>query len=467
MKLYKFVLFLCFVSINNIYGNVWLRTCGGSENDCGYSICLNSDGNYTVAGYTESYGAGMMDGWLVKADSIGIPIWEKTFGNADSDCIYSVYKTLDNGYILAGYTQSFGTAKNSGWFIKTDITGDTLWTKIYGDSDSSDYCIYSVAQTADSGYIAVGTKNYITALMIKLDQDGNISWEQAFENFGIARDVKNTRDSGYIITGYGYSPGGWLIKTNINGDTLWTRTFSIAGNDSLFSVMEMKDSGYMATGGKSGSPLVVNVNSSGNVLFCNELSLFYIPGISSISNISGYDIIENTNGGYTIAIGGNYSAIIKPEYTCSGFYSMFNGNNNDYAYSVLQTPDSSYVITGCTNSFGEGKKDMWIIGGFKDSDMNYYCPAVEELSSNTELQLSVFPNPVIFFAKVSFCCNAGEKIKLNLYDMTGKKLMSLFTGSAANKNTVTLNTKLLATGKYFLKLETEHKNITKGIIIMR
>ncbi len=155
----------------NYFGDtLWTKTYGGTEDDIGYSVQQTTDGGYIVAGYTYSYGEGERDVYLIKTDSLGDSLWTRTYGGAGDDRGYSVQQTTDGGYIVAGSTGDF-------YLIKTDSTGDTLWTGTYGGSSNDNG--YSVQQTTDGGYIVVGetysygTGNYdVYLIKIKPESSG-------------------------------------------------------------------------------------------------------------------------------------------------------------------------------------------------------------------------------------------------------------------------------------------------------
>ena len=132
----------------------WIKTFGGHGNDYGNSVQRTSDGGYIIAGSTSSYGAGGSDAWLIKTDSNGKKEWSKTFGGSASDSANSVQQTPDGGYIIAGYTSSYGAGGGDAWLIKTDSNGNEQWNKTFGGA-GNDYG-NSVDQTSDGGYTVVG-----------------------------------------------------------------------------------------------------------------------------------------------------------------------------------------------------------------------------------------------------------------------------------------------------------------------
>ena len=141
------------------------------------SIQQTSDGGYIVAG-TTSFGAGINDIWILKLDQTGTVSWQKTYGGSGDDDAYSIQQTTDGGYIVAGSTSSFGAGNYDMWILKLDQTGTVSWQKTYGGSGGD--CAYSIQQTSDGGYIVAG---YTTSFgagnddmwILKLDSNGNIN----------------------------------------------------------------------------------------------------------------------------------------------------------------------------------------------------------------------------------------------------------------------------------------------------
>jgi hypothetical protein len=157
-------------------GNMeWNKTYGGAQDDRAQSLIETSDGGYALAGSTESFGAGSYDFWLVKVDESGNFEWNKTYGGTHDDLAYSLLETSDGGYALAGFTHSFGVGFYNFWLVKTDENGNIMWNQTYGGE--YDEFAYSLVKTSDGGYAIAGKTNvahgeYTDFWLVKTDANG-------------------------------------------------------------------------------------------------------------------------------------------------------------------------------------------------------------------------------------------------------------------------------------------------------
>jgi hypothetical protein len=209
---------------------LWTRTYGGIYNDKGTFIQQTSDSSYVITGLTYSFGAGNSDIYLIMTDASGDTLRTRTYGNKKYNEGTSVQKTTDGGYIIAGTMKHFD-------LIKIDSGGYFLWTRNYCRGDMWEAAT-SAQQTSDGGYImAGGTMNsprfWSDIKVIKTDSSGNVLWTHLYggkdPEWGRPTEdyicsIQQTSDGGYIITGLTYSFGVaqsdvYLIKTDTRGDT--------------------------------------------------------------------------------------------------------------------------------------------------------------------------------------------------------------------------------------------------------
>ncbi|TKJ44338.1 hypothetical protein CEE36_00945 [candidate division TA06 bacterium B3_TA06] len=233
--------------------SVWAKTYGGeSEEDtvdiaAPGSVIQTPDGGYVVGGTRQLNNSSAV--WLLKTDAQGDTLWTRTYGDGAEVCEW-LDVTSEGGYILAGWTTSFGAGGADFWLIKTDENGDTIWTRTYGGT-RFERC-HHVRQTPDGGYILIGeTDSYGAGLndawLIKTDSLGYIdvkeeSHTQVNGNWAVITSIgpqivlryENRSDgfhasifdatgrkvdelhaagaSGMITWGQGYSPGVYFVR---------------------------------------------------------------------------------------------------------------------------------------------------------------------------------------------------------------------------------------------------------------
>jgi len=356
---------------------LWTRTYGGLKTDVGYAVQQTSDGGYIIAGYTNSFGPGDWDIYLIRTDKEGDTLWTKTYGGIGSDMGFSVQQTSDGGYIIAGRTES-SDVKGDVYVIKTDIKGDTLWTRTYGGvyNDGAG----SIQETSDGGYIITGftysfSRGFGDIYLIKTDAKGDTLWTRNYggggEDWGVS--VQQTSDGGYIIAGFTWSFGtrdNWdvyLVKTDTKGDTLWTRTYGGGKDDIGLSVQQTSDGGYIVAGatasfGAGGADIyLIKTDTSGDTIWTRSYG--------GEGDDFGYSVWQTSDGGYVVTgSSSSFSAgdtnvyLLRMDKRGDTLWTeIYGGAGEDWGTSIQQTSDGGYIITGGTESFGAGDLDVYLM----------------------------------------------------------------------------------------------------------
>jgi len=463
------ILFIFVVILSaQVPDTLWTRTYGGSDDDYGREVQQTSDGGYIIIGCTMSFSL-LNDLYLIKTNVDGETLWTETYGTGDADAGYSVQQTFDGGYIITGYTYNFGTTRDV-YLAKTNTDGDTLWTKMYGGSNGDD--AYSIQQTSDSGYIIVGqTKSFGAGFqdvyLIKTDSSGDTLWTKTYggPSPDLGYCVQQTTDRGYIIVGETGSFGAgnfdvYLIRTDSLGDTIWTNTFGGIYYDEGQSVRETSDYGFIITGCKR------SIDSDMEVYLIKTDSLgdtLWTKTYGGSNSDYGNSVRQTSDGGYIIAgttqsfgSGNKDVYLIRTDLLGDTIWTKtFGGSNNDFGSSVCRTTDGGYIIAGWTNSFGAGLNDVYLIKTEPD-------PAnikEEETTRHTQpaKNIKVYPNP--FTTAFSVKCSRiseEQKINLEIYNVSGRLIKSI----PLTTRTLQLG-KDLSPGVYFLKVNG--KNVGKVV----
>jgi hypothetical protein len=339
--------------------------------DGGYIVCGSSFSD--KSGDKTENSRGSDDYWVVKLDSTGIIEWDKTIGGSNFESFPSVQQTKDSGYILGGtsYSDISGektqNSKGSGdyWIVKLDKYGNIKWDKTIGGNNTDN--LFSLQQTNDNGYILGGhsysgksgdkTENdrggeFFDYWVVKLDSAGNIQWDKTIggNNNDYLYCVRQTSDTGYILGGYsGSNKSGdksenntyqdinftyfdyWVVKLDSKGSIEWDKTVGKKFDDYLFSVQQTKNGDYVLGGSSDSSARDGRTGETKNIYD------YWVVRLNSMGQV----LTDKTIG----------------------------GDSPDYLYSIKEADNGLLVLAGYSSSGISGDKtessrggdDYWIV----------------------------------------------------------------------------------------------------------
>ncbi len=368
------------------------KTYGGTNDEWASSVQQTSDGGYIMAGRTRSFGAGNLDIFLIKTDEFGNLQWAKAYGGTGHDLAFSVQQTSDGGYIVAGLTHSFGAGNGDFFVVKTDANGNIQWVKAYGGTGAD--TAWSVQQTSDGGYVVAGyTRSFgasnLDIFLIKTDEFGNVQWAKTYggTNDDRAYSVQQTSDGGYILAGEtrSFGAGGsdiFLIKTDEFGNVQWAKTYGGTNNEWAYSVQQTSDGGYIVAGTMRTSAInhdifLIKTDANGNVQWAKTYA--------ETNDDRAYYVQQTSDDGYIVAgtrrISLNYSIFLIKTYANGNvqWARAYGGASDDRAFSVQQTSDGGYIVAGRTSSFGADGWDAFLIKTDANGEIGS-CGIVESAS---------------------------------------------------------------------------------------
>ncbi len=397
MKKYLLPAIIVLIFTSNVAGqNLWQRTYGTPDDEYATSIFPTSDGGYIITG-TQSIVGSITQMYLLKTDSSGDITWERNYGGIYEEEAQDVIQTNDGGYIIVGSTRSFGASYNDIYVVKTNSAGDTVWTRRYGGS--GDDKGYGIKQTADDGYIIVGTSTSFGSgdsdvYLIKTDGSGNIDWSN---NYGGTADdaghsVVETPDGDYVIGGvtssYSSSQDIYILKVDGSGNSLWEQWYGGSRDENGgYSIARTSDGGYILVG----SSLSFAVGEPQKVyLIKTDLSgtLQWQRSYNEGGDARGTSVQEVSTGGYIVTGSQKNVSGIENVYIVrtnnqgiKQWGKTAGGIRNDYGNSIQLTTDGNFIIAGYTESFGYGETDnpdIYILktdtlGNVPSNNPPYFC----------------------------------------------------------------------------------------------
>ena len=331
---------------------------GGSGNDRLWSIVDSKDGGSIAAGYTNSYGSGEADGWLIKFDSSGDRVWSRYFGSSVIDEFYGVCSTSDGGYLAVGHTFQNGTEDL--YVVKVSTNGNTLWTKIIGNSEAD--WGFDVMEESNGDFLIVGsTDSYgsgsADVWLCRISSQGNLLWHQVFGgsdgDWGYSLTKAGNGNSIIVGRSMSYSGGDadiLMLKVNSQGELIWRKTFGGSDDEWGRDVIMASNGDFIIAGSTSSSGYgaddawIIRTSSSGNIIWSETFG-------TSRTEVA-YSIAETESGNLVFAgkkmstDNENYNFWLSgiSENGTSLWSKTWGGRYDDRAYSVFLRDG---YATGC------------------------------------------------------------------------------------------------------------------------
>jgi len=361
-------------------GVIWSRTFGGerAENCC--AVIQTLDGEFAMAGWTETIGEGGSDFWLVVTDNIGQEIYSRTYGGERDDRCHALLQTEDNCFALAGYTESFGEGEKDFWLIMVDEGGGELfWSQTYGGGED-DVC-NAIIRIEGGGYALAGNSASFCERgdrndfwLVETDANGEETNAQAY-SFSIddrCTSVLQRADGGYEMGG---SINGTFNRFEYNFCVLitdqeewpiqWTFLASDAACTSLLRPAEggLVLAGWNSLGREDSTEFMLRK------LDGEEYGIDWWGNYDEYANATCLSVIQTIDSGYAMAGYSDASRddendawLVKTNEVGVHLWSQnYGGEQSDGCNSIIQTPDGEFVMGGYTESFAAGETDFWLL----------------------------------------------------------------------------------------------------------
>ncbi|CAN5566840.1 lipoprotein [soil metagenome] len=458
------------IKIDSLGNLQWQKCLGGSLLESATFIMQTSEGGYLVLGFTFSNDGDVIgnhggeDIWVIKLDSLGNSLWKKCFGGSGYEEANSALETDDGNYLIAGYTESndgdvsgnHDTINNraDAWVIKIDTAGNLLWQKCLGGSfdekayavvctNDHGYALSGIASSFDgdvSGVHGFGTYDY---WLVKVDTSANIQWQKCYGGFmnnQFNYEMDKLTDGGFILGGYTLcdttgdltnfhgQPGSpsdmWVIRTDSFGNLLHQKCLGGFNSENAFALKQTSDGNFLV----AGYTISIDGDVTGN-------------------HSQGYD-------GWVLKLDTSLNIMWQK---CLG------GSATDELKAIVQSNDGGLLVTGyATSTDGDvsgnhGGGDIWVVK-LSPASAGIAIPA------NPITDFAVYLNPNCNILFLNFYANGKERTQIQLLDITGRLLLQRPLAVSIGFNKQEVNAGELNIGTYMVRLITEGGNVTKKLI---
>ena len=346
----------------------WNKTYGGTGWDVAFSVVQTDDGGFALAGGTPMLASGSgVQFWLVRVDSKGNMLWNKTYGAGGG--ARALVKTSDGGYTLAGTTSVVaGTVRTL--LVHTDSDGNMLWNMTYGETND-DYA-GALVETRDGGYAFTGSTGG-DFWLVRTDTNGNQLWSKTYGQTSKAHAaLVQTNDDGFALAGTTDSFGAglddfWLVRTDSSGSLLWNRTYGGPMYEQASALIQTGDEGFAIAGTRD----YFGVNASDFWLVRTDANgdMLWNRTYGGIGENTATALVQTSDGGFAVA--GDINTLepnlidfwlVRTDSNGDMLWNnSYGGKGSEVAFALAQTSDMGFALVGCTDSFGAGSYDFWLV----------------------------------------------------------------------------------------------------------
>ncbi|WP_297477738.1 WD40 repeat domain-containing protein [Thermococcus sp.] len=228
-------------------GNVeWERTYGGEDDEYTNTVAIAPNGGIITAGSTSSSGAGNADVWVMRLSASGRIKWQKAYGGTGDDEAYAIALTPNGDIVVTGYTESFGAGDWDAWILRLNGKGGIVWQRTYDGRKSDEANSVVIASNGDiivagdtSSFSAGGSDFWV----LRLNGNGKPEWSRSYggKKDDYANAVSLTPGGDIIVAGstYSFGAGGkdiWVLRLSGRGSVEWEKTYGETHDDTASGV---------------------------------------------------------------------------------------------------------------------------------------------------------------------------------------------------------------------------------------
>lgn len=519
-KLYYFISFFavtgfslpCF-SQNTAPDIVWQRCIGGSLIDHIGRIIQIGDGNFVLAGWTQSSDGDVScqpgtDLFIMKLAHSGEILWQRCF---DSHFANRLYATDDGGFIVIGSTLLNGCGNNHGgndaWMAKMDTHGEFEWQRCFGGtlSDGAE----EMRQTSDGGFILVGQASSndgdvsgnhgeIDAWVVKLDAEAEIEWQRCLggSKDDYARDVKQTLDGGYILALQTNSVDGnvsgnnghvdyWVVRLDDSGEILWQKCLGGYGWEYVRTVHQTSDGGFLVVGsadsedgdvtGNHGAYdcWVVKLDGTGELQWkkCYGGTSWDTSAGAFSTDDGGFILMCETSsddGDISFSQGNSDAWLVKIDAEGEILWQKtYGGSNNDGAHNIEPTLDGGLIMLGFTNSNDgdvsgfHGGIDYWVV------KLGDGAVSVKESDIANDIHIYPSPNQGLLTVEINGRLTDDNTVELALFSVDGRLLRSETVKKLNGPFSHSFDCGDVTSGVYLMRFGTLLGTVYKKVVVQR